>query len=45
MLEFYYIERGLFLFVMFFLTFQSGDLLFLHFPYGIRVDITGKNLA
>ena len=45
MLEFYYIERGLFLFVIFFSTFQSGDVLFLHFPYGIQVDTTGKKLA
>ena len=40
-----FIERGLFLFVICFSTFQSGDLLLLHLPYGIRVDPTGKNLA
>ena len=45
MLEFYYIERELFLFVMCFSTFHSGDPLFVHFSYGIRVDTTGKNLA
>ena len=40
-----FIERGLFLFVICFSTFQSGDLLFRQFPYVIRVDTTGKHLA